>query len=86
VGGQLVEVLQVAVAEAAVQAAAEALGGLGGVLGDVAGDLLGAQLTGLTLGSGDVAHVELLAPAGIAAQLVAIHGRAGDADHRDGQA
>jgi hypothetical protein len=86
VGGQLVEALQVAVVEAAVQADAEALGGLGGVLGDVAGDLLGAQLPGVTLGSGDVADVELLAPAGIAAQVVAVDGRAGDTDRRDSQA
>jgi hypothetical protein len=45
VGGQLVEVLQVAVVEATVQTRAEALGGLGGVLGDVAGNLRWATAT-----------------------------------------
>jgi hypothetical protein len=64
-GGQPVQVLQVVGADAAVQAAAEALGGLGRVLGDVAGHLLRAQLPSLVIAPGDVANVELLAPAGI---------------------
>jgi hypothetical protein len=83
-GGQLVEVVQVVGAEAAVQAGAEALGGLGGVLGDVAGDLLGAQLPGLILGAGDVADVELLAPAGIPLRAAGLKGRAGHPHSRDG--
>jgi len=79
---KLVEAVQVGgIGEAAVEAAAEALGGLGRVLGDVAGNLLCRQLPGLVV-SRDVAHVELLTPAGIAGRL-AIDGRAGDADGRD---
>jgi hypothetical protein len=50
--------------QAVVEAGAEALGGLGGVLGDVASHLLSAQLPGLVV-AGDVADVELAAPAGI---------------------
>jgi len=46
-----------------IQGDAHGLGGLGRVLGDVAGHLLGAQLP-LVAGLGDVAHVELLPPAG----------------------
>jgi hypothetical protein len=82
--GQAVEALQVVDGEAAVQAAAEALGALGRVLGDVAGDLLGRQLLGLAVGAGDVADVELLAPTGIAPQLV-IERRAGHPDLSHGQ-
>jgi hypothetical protein len=63
---ELVEALQVLGAEAAVGAGSEALGGLGGVLGDIPRDLLGRQLSRLVVASGDVADVELLAPAGIA--------------------
>src|SRR5918993_25748 len=64
-GGELVGVAQVVGGGAPVQAAAEALGGLGRVLGDVAGHLLGRQLSRLLV-AGDVAHIELIAPAGIA--------------------
>jgi hypothetical protein len=82
-GRQLLKVLQVALVEAAVQAAAEALGRLGRVLGDVAGHLLGRQLPGLVavLG-GDVVHIELLAPTGIALRP-AIDRRAGHPDRWD---
>jgi hypothetical protein len=81
---QTVQVVQVLDADAAVEAGAEALGGLGGVLGDVPGDLLSRQLPGLALGSGDVADVELLAPAGIPARL-SVQRRAGYSDRRDRQ-
>jgi hypothetical protein len=80
---QLVEMLQVVSADAPLQTRTEALGGLGGVLGDVAGHLLSRQLPGVAIASGDVAHVELLAPPGIATWLT-INGRAGHADGRDG--
>jgi hypothetical protein len=56
-----------------------------GVLGDVAGHLLGRQLALLVVVAGDVADVELLTPAGIAARLV-IEARTGNADGRDRQA
>src|SRR5215218_270443 len=64
------------------QARTEALGGLGGVLGDVASHLLSRQLPGLAIVAGDVAHVELLAPAGIPLRPP-IDGRAGHPDGRD---
>src|SRR5215217_1584731 len=80
---QLVETLQIGGGdEAPVQAAAEALGGLGRVLGDVAGHLLGRQLPGLAIGLANVAHVELLTPAGKAARPP-VQGWAGYPDSRD---
>src|SRR5215218_1296573 len=69
--------------QAAVEAGAEALGGLGGVLGDVAGHLLRAQLPSLVIAPGDVADVELLAPAGIPIRPV-LQGWAGHPDSLDG--
>jgi hypothetical protein len=79
---QPVHVLQVVGVDATVEAAAEALGGLGGVLGDVASHLLGRQLPRLLV-SGDVAHVELLAPPCIPTRPAAIDGRAGHPHGRD---
>jgi hypothetical protein len=78
---QPVEALQVVgITEPLVEAGAEALGALGGVLGDVAGHLLGAQLPGLVV-AGDVADVELLAPAGEPARPT----RSGPPSSRGGQ-
>jgi hypothetical protein len=48
-----------------------------GVLGDVAGHLLGRQLARLVVGAGDVAKVELLAPAGIPLRATGLQGWAG---------
>jgi hypothetical protein len=82
-GRQTVELVQVVGPEAPVQAGPEALGGLGRVLGDVAGHLLSRQLSRLVVGSGDVADVELLAPADIPIRAVP-QGWAGHPDSRDG--
>src|SRR5512133_905436 len=54
-----------------------------GVLGDIAGHLLRAQLPGLAIGAGDVANVELLAPAGIPARPANLQRWAWHADRRD---
>jgi hypothetical protein len=79
---QVIQALQVVSGEAVVQAGAEALGGLGRVLGDVAGHLLSRQLPGLVVAAGDVADVELPAPAGIALRPT-IDRRAGHPNRRD---
>jgi hypothetical protein len=60
-GGQ-VQLLQLGLAHAVIQGDAQGFGGLGCILGHIAGDLLVRQLP-LIASLGDVAHVQLLAPA-----------------------
>ena len=70
-----------------VEGDAQGLGALGRVLGDIAGHLLSRQLP-LVAALGDVAHVELLAPAGGQGHaLVLVEGRArhGDGRRRPGE-
>jgi len=57
-----------------------------GVLGQVAGHLPGRQLPRLVLAGRDVADIELLTPAGIAARPTIVQRWAGHPDDRDGLA
>jgi hypothetical protein len=61
--GRHIQTFKLNFTDTVVEGDTQSLGALGRVFGHIAGDLLGAQLP-LVAGLGDVAHVELLTPAG----------------------